>query len=133
MERYQVKVDGHSYVVEIEKDESATPSPAPLITAPAEKPAAPAKVVAAPVPSQPVVQKAEPAAGGSALVAPMQGKIVCCNVTVGDMVKAGDVIAVLEAMKMENEIMTDHSGKIIKVGVSAGQTVEAGDLIVQIG
>jgi biotin carboxyl carrier protein len=63
------------------------------------------------------------------LEAPMQGKIVAVKVSAGQAVQEGDVIAVLEAMKMENEIVAPQAGTVASVNVAAGQTVEAGDLI----
>ena len=59
---------------------------------------------------------------------PITGKITSVNVKVGDMVKEGDTLCLIEAMKMENPIMAPVSGKVTKVGVSAGQVVETGQL-----
>ena len=62
----------------------------------------------------------------------MPGTIVSINVTVGQEVKRGDVLAILEAMKMENEIMAPNDGKVVAVSVTKGATVNSGDVIVAI-
>ena len=63
----------------------------------------------------------------------MQGKIIDVPIVVGDKVVPGQVIAILEAMKMENEIVASSEGTVASIGVSAGQSVEAGDLLVALG
>jgi len=64
--------------------------------------------------------------------APMQGKIVLVKVVEGEMVQKGDVVAILEAMKMENEIVAPESGEVVSVNVTAGQAIETGDIIVSL-
>lgn len=116
MKKFQVTVNGNTYEVEVAEVGAGVSTP----------------VVAAPVTSAPVVAAAPVASGavGSTLLeAPMQGKIVAVKVTAGQEIKEGDVVAVLEAMKMENEIVAPKSGTVVSVGVATGQTVEAGDLI----
>ena len=81
--------------------------------------AAPVAVAAAPV-----------AAGATTVSAPMPGKVLSVNVKVGDAVKAGDVLMILEAMKMQNEIMAPADGTVSDVRVSAGQTVGTGDVMI---
>lgn len=121
MRKFQVTVNGNTYEVEVAEIDAGMPGQAPVVStphvsAPKITPAAPAAPVA-------------PAAGSTLLEAPMQGKIVSVRVSEGDTVDAGDVVAVLEAMKMENEIVAPKAGTVASVGVVAGQTVEAGDLI----
>ena len=65
--------------------------------------------------------------------APMPGTILDVNVTVGQSVKEGDILMILEAMKMENEIMSPSAGTVKSVGVAKGASVETGDLLVVIG
>ena len=72
------------------------------------------------------------AAGTGAIAAPMQGTIVKVDVAVGDEVAAGQVVCVLEAMKMENNVATDVAGTVAEVKVEAGQAVGAGDIVVVI-
>lgn len=128
MKKYTITVNGTAYEVEVEDMGGAVAS-APKAAAPkaALAPAAaPApKAAAAPAPA------AKPVAAGAATIsAPMPGKVLEVKVKVGDAVKAGDVIMVLEAMKMQNEIMAPADGTISDVRVSAGQTVGTGDVMI---
>lgn len=129
--KYQVKVDGKVFEVEVEKVgggyASLTPgsltaapaapvAPAPQAAAPAPAPAAPAAPAPAPA--------AAPAAGGAEdVVAPMPGTVLKVNVNNGDTVAEGDVILILEAMKMENEIVAPCAGTVT-LNVKAGETVD---------
>ena len=118
-----VEVNGTHYTVEMEKKPKAAPAPKPVVR-PAAKPAA-APVAAAPV--------AKPAAGGakSGVKSPLPGVILDIKVNVGDEVKKGQTIIILEAMKMENSINADKDGKIAAINVSKGESVlEGTDLII---
>lgn len=122
MKNYKVNVNGTEYKVSIElisETEAAAPvaAPAPAAPAPAAAPTAPA----APATAAP--------AGGEKVNAPMPGTILSVNVKVGDAVKKGQVLVVLEAMKMENEIMSPVDGTVTFVGVNQGATVESGSAI----
>ena len=120
MKNYKVNVNGTEYKVSIElisETEAAAPVAAPAPAAPA--PAAPAP--AAPAAAAP--------AGGEKVNAPMPGTILSVNVKVGDGVKKGQVLVILEAMKMENEIMSPVDGTVTFVGVNQGSTVESGSAI----
>ena len=115
MKQYKVIVNGTEYEVFAElisDDGKAAP-------APAQAPAAPA---AAPAPAQ----APAPAASGEVVKAPLTGTILAVNINAGDTVKKGDVVMVLEAMKMENEIMAPRDGKVTAVAASKGAAVEAG-------
>ena len=131
--KYQVKVDGKVFEVEVEKVgggyQSLTPAsltaapaaPAPQAAAPAPAPAAPAAPTApAPAPAAPA---AAPAGGAGDVVAPMPGTVLKVNVNNGDTVASGDVILILEAMKMENEIVAPCAGTVT-LNVKAGETVD---------
>lgn len=109
MKKYRVNVNGTSYEVEIEEMTGA-PAAAP-VSAPAAAPA--------------------PAASGAgeAINAPMPGNILAVNVAAGDSVKKGQVLMVLEAMKMENEIMAPRDGVVASVNVTKGATVASGDVL----
>ena len=112
MKRYTITVNGNAYDVTVdEADGSAAP-----VAAPAPKKAAPAKKAAAPAGAQ----------GNATVNAPMNGTIVDVKVKVGDKVTNGTVIAVLEAMKMENDIVSDKDGVVASVNVNKGDAVETG-------
>ena len=113
MKKYKVNVNGTLYEVEIEEMTGAPAAPA----------AAP---VAAPAPA------AAPA-GGESITSPMPGNILDVRVNVGQSVKKGDILMILEAMKMENEILCPCDGKITSVSVTKGAAVESGALLCTIG
>ena len=112
MKKYRVTVNGTVYEIELEEMTGAAP-----VSAPAAAPA-PASAPAAAAP-----------AGGEQVTSPMPGNILAVNVAAGDSVKRGQVLMVLEAMKMENEIMCPCDGKVVSVNTSKGATVESGTLL----
>lgn len=126
MRKFQITVNGNAYEVEVEEiggGVSAAPVAAP-VAAPAPK-AAPAAAPKAAAPA------AAPA-GATAVNAPMPGNINAVNVTVGQAVKKGDNLVILEAMKMENEIKAPADGTVASIAVTKGQTVNTGDLLVSL-
>ena len=102
MKKYKVTVNGILYEIELEELTGAAPTPA-------------AAAVPAPAP-----------AGGETVKAPMPGTILTVNVAAGDTVKRGQVLMILEAMKMENEIMCPRDGRIVSVSAAKGAAVESG-------
>ena len=122
MKKFNVTVNGTVYEVEVNEVGGAAPvaAPAPKAAAPAPK-AAPA-AAAAPVP-----------AGAQTVDCPMPGKILSVAVTAGQAVKKGDVLCILEAMKMQNEIVAPHDATVAEVRVAANQTVATGDALVVLG
>ncbi len=109
MKKYKVNVNGTSYEIEIE------------LMSETEAAAASAPAKAAPAPS---------ATGeGEAVNAPMPGTILDVKVNVGDSVKKGQVLMILEAMKMENEIMAGVDGVVTSIGVTKGAAVQTGDAL----
>lgn len=116
MKNYTITVNGTAYDVTVEENGEGT---APAAAAPK---AAPKKSVA---------PKAS-AAGGTPISAPMNGTIVEVKVKVGDKVTNGTVVAVLEAMKMENDIVSDRDGVVAAVCVNKGDSVETGAAVVTI-
>ncbi len=132
MRKYLVNVNGTSYEVMVEEINGAIPA-APVAAAPVAPAApvisAPAAPVAAPaVPAAPVS-----AACGETISAPMPGTILSVSVKQGDTVKKGQVLMVLEAMKMENEIVSPKDGVIASVSVCAGTSVNTGVALCVIG
>ena len=132
--KYKVTLKGRTYEVEVEAgeaillDEYEAIAPSAPAAAPAAAPAG-APAAAAPAPAAaPVVTGA-----GEPVNAPMPGNILKVNVTSGQAVKAGDVLCVLEAMKMENEIMAPKDGTVTQVLVSKGANVDTGAPLVVIG
>ena len=130
--KYKVTLKGKTYEVEVDQgeamilDEYEAYAPAPAApAAPAAAPAAPAAAPAAPA--------APAAVAGEQVVSPMPGTMVKINVTAGKAVKSGEVLAVLEAMKMENEIMAPHDATVVQVLVDVGSKVDTGTPIIVLG
>ena len=124
MKTYNITVNGVTYTVDVEEvSAGAAPAPAP---APAAAPAAPKAAPAAPK----AAPKASGTAGAVSVKAPMPGNIMKVNCKVGASVKKGDVLVVLEAMKMENDICAPQDGVVASVEVAQGATVETDALLV---
>lgn len=131
MKRYYVTVNGNRYEVEVEEvkgdfqhksAENAAPFKGQNVKAPEVKEEAPAS------PAPKAASKASQAEGEK-IKCPMPGTIISVNVKEGDTVKEGDLLFVLEAMKMENEIVSPRAGKILSVAVSKGDSVNTDDLL----
>ena len=125
MKKFNVIVNGKSYDVAVEElGEGA---------APASVPAASAPVAAAPAPA-PAAAPAAPAVGaGEKVTAPMPGTILDVKVSQGASVSKGDVIMVLEAMKMENDIVAPCDGSVTSIVVKKGDSVQSGDTLATVG
>ncbi len=141
MKTYTVIVNGIAYDVAVEEttgrpvreyravSPAAAPVPAPAVSA------APATTPAAPAPAPAVAENtsAVPATGGSkgriSIDAPMPGKILSVKASIGQNIKKGEVILILEAMKMENEIVSPEDGVIASIDVTSGDSVESGTLL----
>ena len=126
--KYKVTLNGRTYEVEVEAGKA-------MLLAEYEAAAPAAAPVAAPVAAPAAAPVAAPVAAGSGDIvsAPMPGTVLKVNVTVGQKVKAGDVLCVLEAMKMENEIKAPHDGKIAQVLATKGANVDTGAALVVLG
>ena len=124
--KYKVTLNNRVYEVEVEQGEAMLVDEYELAA-----PAAPAPVAAAaPVASAPAAAAAPVSvAAGEPVKSPMPGNILKINVTQGQQVKEGDVIMILEAMKMENEIVATRSGTIAQIAVSKGAVVETGAVL----
>ncbi len=124
MRKFNITVNGTTYEVDVEEvggvvTSAPVQAPAPVVAAPA--PAAAPKPASTPAP-----------AGAKSVVAPMPGTIVSLKVSQGQAVTKDTVVAILEAMKMENEIYAGVDGTVASIAVSAGQSINTGDTIVSI-
>ena len=141
--KYTATLNGKQYEVELERIDAYEPmprygeapaaapapvaapaAPAPAPAAPAPAPAAPAPAAAAPAPA------AAPAAGATTVEAPMPGKILNIKVSAGQAVKFGETVIVMEAMKMETEIVAPADGTVAQILVKAGDAVDTGAALV---
>ncbi|SHJ48731.1 biotin/lipoyl-containing protein [Thermoclostridium caenicola] len=124
--KYIVTLNGKNYEVEVERGQATVlkveQAPAAPVAAPAPAPAAPA-----PAAVQPAPQAANVA--GEPIKAPMPGTILSIKVTPGAAVKKGDVVVILEAMKMENEIFAPRDGTVAQVVTTQGASVNTGDVL----
>lgn len=130
LRKFKISIDGTQYLVEMEEVGAPVPTPADLaVPAPAPAPAAaPAPAPAAAPEPEPASAAATPApAGAHVQGAPMPGTILDIHLNVGDPVKANQPVMVLEAMKMESEIVAEVDGVIASIGVSKGDMVNPGD------
>ena len=116
MKKFVIKVNGNVYEVEVEETEKFENTP-----------------VKAQVSETKAAPKAAAPAGGNVVSAPMPGTIVDVKVSAGTSVKAGDVLCILEAMKMENEIVAPADGTVAAVNTSKGASVNTGDALVTLG
>lgn len=120
LRKFKISIDGTQYLVEMEEVGAPVPTPADL-AAPAPAPAAAPEPEAAPAAATPAP------AGAHVQGAPMPGTILDIHLNVGDPVKANQPVMVLEAMKMESEIVAEVDGVIASIGVSKGDMVNPGD------
>lgn len=136
MKKFLIKVNGSQYEVEVEEVKGEETSLDTVNQARASMPssvaapAAPAPKAAAPAP-KPAAATAVPA-GAKTITSPMPGTILNINVNVGDAVKKGQVMLILEAMKMENEITAAFDGQVSSINVSKGSSVNAGDVLISL-
>ena len=123
MRKFNITVNGKTYEVDVEEVGGAVSAPAP-VAAPAPAAAKPAAAPAAP--------KATGTMGATKVSSPMPGTVVSIKFNVGDKVESGTLVAVLEAMKMENEIFAGADGVIASINANAGDSVNTGDVLVSI-
>lgn len=115
MKYYNITVNGSAYNVTVEETGAG---------------AAPAAAPKAAVPAAPKAAPAAPSAGAVTVTAPMPGTVLDVKATAGAAVKAGDTLVILEAMKMENEIVAPQDGTLVAVNVKKGDSVNSGDVLV---
>ena len=128
MKTYNITVNGVTYTVSVEEVNGAAAPAAAAAPVATPAPAAAPAPVAAPKPA--AAPKKSGAAGAVSVKAPMPGNIIKVNAKVGDSVKKGDVLIVLEAMKMENDICAPEDGTVASIEVAQGATVETDALLV---
>ena len=124
--KYKVKLNGKIYEVEVEKGNAELLSEYDAISAPAAAPAAAPVAAAAPAAAP------APAASGNATPSPLPGMVVAVKKNVGDKVKAGEVVMLIEAMKMENEITATKDGTLVAVLAPKGTQVQVGTALFEI-
>ncbi len=124
--KYKVKLNGKIYEVEVEKGNVELLSEYDAISAPAAAPAAPV-AAAAPAAAAPA-----PVASGNATPSPLPGVVVAVKKNVGDKVKAGELVMLIEAMKMENEITATKDGTLVAVLAPKGTQVQVGTPLFEI-
>ena len=131
MKEFLITVNGKTYEVQVEEVGETSPNVAFIPTAP--KPAPKIENIPAPATPKPEIKplaaKTAGAVGKTTIKCPMPGNIVKINVNVGDTVKTGTVLCILEAMKMENEIMSPGDGVVATVNTTKGAGVNSGDLL----
>ena len=132
--KYKVTLKNKVYEVEVEQGEAMLVDEYDAVApVPAAAPVAAAPVVVAPAAAAPAAAPAPAAvAAGDAVKSPMPGNILKILVTQGQQVKEGDVLIILEAMKMENEIVATKSGSVAQILVTKGQVVETGSPLIVI-
>ena len=145
--KYVATINGKKYEVEVEKleaykslDRNGVAAPAaPVLpaSAPVQRPAAPAPVAAAPAPAPAPAAAPAPApaaapAGATTVEAPMPGKILNIKVSEGQAVKFGEVVVIMEAMKMETTITAPIAGAVGTIYVTKGQAIMSGDCLLEI-
>ena len=143
MKEYKYKINGNEYNVAVEELEGNKASvtvngktyqveldrPAkPAVTKPVARPAA--APAAAPVAATPAPR---PAVGGAGIKSPLPGVVLDIKVKVGDTVTKGQTVAILEAMKMENNINADREGQVVAINVEKGQSIAEGTDIITLG
>ena len=132
--KYRVTLGNRVYEVEVEQGEAMLVDEYELAAPAAAAPAAPAPVAAAPsaAPAAPAAAAPAGLAAGDVVKSPMPGNVLKINVIQGQQVKEGEVLLILEAMKMENEIVSTKAGTVAQIVVSKGAVVETGAPLVVI-
>lgn len=134
LRKFKISIDGQEYLVEMEEI-GGVPQPAAPVAPAAPAPAAEPVQAAAPEAQAPAAAPAAPSApaGADALTAPMPGAILKILVNVGDAVKQNQPLMILEAMKMENEIVASNDGTVTGIHVQQGDVVNPGDPLITVG
>lgn len=121
--KYKVTLNDKVFEVEVEEGKAV------VVSESAAAPAAPAAPAPIAAPAAPAAAPAAPAGNGETITSPLPGTVLDVKVQNGQAVKSGDVLVVIEAMKMENEIMAPHDGTVTSVATSKGAAVESGTIL----
>lgn len=138
MKKYRITVNGKTFDVDVEEvgpqksGHSPVSVPAAVVPAAAPVPARTAVVAQAPAASPTTARTATPAGGATAMKSPLPGKILKVMATPGSSWKKGDTLLIIEAMKMENEILAPRDCTVEEVAVESNQTVKTGDLLLKL-
>jgi biotin carboxyl carrier protein len=138
MKKYRITVNGKTFDVDVEEVDaqkfthSSMSSPVAAAPAPAPVPAPRAEAAQTHAPSPAAARPAAPAGGATAMKSPLPGKILKVMATPGSSWKKGDTLLIIEAMKMENEILAPRDCTVEEVAVEANQTVKTGDLLLKL-
>ena len=127
LRKIKISIDGTQYLVEMEEIGAPQPTAADALAAPAAPAPAPAAPAPAPEPAAPAPAAAATPAGAHEQAAPMPGKIIDILVNTGDAVEVNQPVMILEAMKMESQIVAEQAGTIASVNVEKGAMVNPGD------
>jgi biotin carboxyl carrier protein len=129
LRKFKINIDGKEYLVEMEEIGGVpqTVAPIPVQTVPI------AAESQAEAPAEPTAPANSSAAGSDAMMSPMPGKILKVLVNIGDKVAENQPLMILEAMKMENEVVAAKAGTVNGIHVTTGEVVNAGDALITIG
>ncbi|MGM0213682.1 acetyl-CoA carboxylase biotin carboxyl carrier protein subunit [Enterococcus sp. AZ109] len=133
LRKFKIAIDGNEYLVEMEEIGGVPQPAAPVAPAPVAAPVQAEAPAAAPAPEAPAAPAPAAAAGADALTAPMPGTILKILVNQGDAVKQNQPLMILEAMKMENEIVANNDGTVTGIHVTQGQVVNPGEALITVG
>ena len=131
MKEFLITVNGKTYEVQVEEVGETKSNVAPIPYAPVPAPKVePIPNPAAPKPEvKPLAAKQTGAVGKTTIKCPMPGTIVKINVNIGDTVKSGTILCILEAMKMENELLAPGEGVVVSINTTKGANVNSGDIL----
>ncbi|MCF0120760.1 MAG: biotin/lipoyl-binding protein [Oscillospiraceae bacterium] len=128
--KYKVTLNGKVYEVQVERGEAIIAAEYDAMAPAAPVAAAPAPVAAAPAPAAAPAAASTAVAAGEVVAAPLPGNVLKINVQAGSAVKSGEILLLIEAMKMENEVVAPRDGVVKQVCVASGKTVNTGDALI---
>ncbi|MDO4788974.1 MAG: biotin/lipoyl-containing protein [Johnsonella sp.] len=129
MKNYVIKVNGNIYHVEVEEKEAGSPTASFSQSMPVKKEEVSANTAVEKKAEAPALASGEKKEGSIKITAPMPGKILALKAQPGQQLKAGEALLILEAMKMENEIVAPEAGSLVSIHAAVGDHVEVGQLL----